>query len=168
MAKVLEEGLAISEFADSSGTPLLGVYYHDREYPWIYAAEIDRRTIFVPLRVLTFFVILQMGLLMVFATIATIVTNRTIVKPIQQLSNFSSRIADGELTYLDWRRRSRDEIGTLASTFNEAVKSLSRIVSAAQSVSSDTQVIGDSLSNSAIQTSAAVTEKTANIKSIEG
>jgi methyl-accepting chemotaxis protein len=167
LKSVLAKNLYISEFSDPDNKPLLGVYYHDPQDPWIYASEIDRNTMFAPLRILAILFSIQIGLLALVAITAVLVTNRNVVRPIRQLSTYSTQLAQGKLSKLQWKRRSNDEIGVLCTTLDDAVGKVSRIIAAAQVVSADTRILSETLSNTAVQTSASVTEISANIQSIE-
>ncbi|MBR0030905.1 MAG: HAMP domain-containing protein [Treponema sp.] len=97
------------------------------------------------------------------------IISRKTVKPISQFTSILKDISEGEgdLTHRI-EISSKDEIGSMADYFNKTFDKIRVLVSTVQAQSSKLSEVGETLSSNMTETSAAINQISANIKSIKG
>jgi len=110
------------------GKTVLGVQHevHIGDVPYAVIAEIETKTAFAPavgLRSIVMALLVVTGIVVFF--FATFLARR-IARPIFELSKGADRVSSGKFDQ-EIQIRSRDEIGTLAKSFNNMVKNLRRM-----------------------------------------
>ena len=110
-------------YPDYRGVPIVGASIDIPEYGWILLAEVDKAEAFASIMRLRIYTII-MGIIssIVIITIAIIVSKR-VTRPIQKLVEGTKRIASGDLGF-KIPTRSKDEIGFLATSFNDMTSQL--------------------------------------------
>lgn len=77
----------------------------------------------------TKFQILLLGILAVLIGVGTaIFMGRLISRPMVAMADFASKISDGDLTVEEIKIKNRDEVGQLASSFNQMVRNLRHLI----------------------------------------
>jgi methyl-accepting chemotaxis protein len=136
-------------------------------FDWAIVAEKELSEALAPSRQLLLAVgLLVLGVVAVVAVITTLLS-RSIVRPLATTASRLEAIAagGGDLT-AEILIRSRDEIGDLATHFNDFLAKLRAIVRAVQAEARHSVEIGDALSSNSTESSAAITEISANITSM--
>jgi signal transduction histidine kinase len=96
----------------------------DTSFGWIVGVEIDKADVFRPIRVLTYWLLGATVLLASVVILLTYVIAEGITVPLKTLIRSASTIAQGNFNQRV-AIRSSDEVGSLASTFNEMARALS-------------------------------------------
>ncbi|ODS33453.1 MAG: two-component sensor kinase [Candidatus Scalindua rubra] len=113
----------IGIYSDYRGIPILGVSRYIEEMDWVVLAEKDVSEAFAPIAYLRNVTIIIGSIgIMVIITIAIFISTG-ITKPIQKLVKGTRRIAKGDLA-LKIATNSKDEIGSLATSFNDMTTQL--------------------------------------------
>ena len=110
-------------YPDYRGVSIVGASIDMPEYGWILLVEVDKAEAFASIMRLRIYTII-MGIVsaIVIITIAIIISKR-VTRPIQKLVEGTKRIASGDLGF-KIPTRSKDEIGYLATSFNDMTSQL--------------------------------------------
>jgi signal transduction histidine kinase len=110
-------------YPDYRGVPIVGASIDIPEYGWILLAEMDKAEAFASVMKLRIYTII-MGIVsaVVIITIAIIISKR-VTLPIKKLVEGTRKIASGDLGF-KIPTRSKDEIGFLATSFNDMTSQL--------------------------------------------
>ena len=110
-------------YLDYRGVSILGVSIYIEEMDWVVLAEKDVSEAFAPIKRLrnTTIIISVMGIMAI--TLIAILISKRVTLPIQKLVEGTKRIASGELGF-KIPTRSKDEIGYLATSFNDMTSQL--------------------------------------------
>jgi methyl-accepting chemotaxis protein len=136
-------------------------------FDWAIVAEKELAEAFAPARRLLLAVgLLVLAVLLVMA-LMTALTSRSIVSPLSAAGGRLSSIAEGggDLT-AEILVRGNDEVAELSAHFNEFLGKLRHIVRSIQSEARKGLQVGESLSSNSSESSAAITEISANIVSM--
>jgi len=104
-------------YPDYRGVSIVGASVDIPEYGWILLAEVDKAEAFASLWNLRKLVLVMGGVCSAAAIAIGIVFSLSIARPIKRLKYATERIADGNFNHRV-SITSRDEIGTLANSFN--------------------------------------------------
>jgi signal transduction histidine kinase len=126
--KALKDGEGMTAiYPDYRGVPVVGTSVVIPEYNWILLAEIDKAEAFAQLKYLGLVALIVGGVsAAVVASVGTLFTLST-ARPILLLSDVVKRFAQGHLKERANIAR-RDEIGSLAESFNTMAKELARTI----------------------------------------
>jgi methyl-accepting chemotaxis protein len=134
--------------------------------PWALAIAAPQKTIMAPIYFILKVSIFISILILLGISGAAFLIARSISNPLKSMMNVFSTIGEGDLTrQLDIRRK--DEIGDMASAFNQTLGNIKNLVATIKNQSIALFDIGNELSNNMAQTASAINEITANIKSIK-
>ena len=123
--RIIEDGKEmVGIYPDYRGVPIVGASMDMSEYRWILLAEIDKAEAFAPIKTLGIIALILGVVCAAAVTCLGIVFAVSTSRPIKDLINATERFAGGELDYRVKIPR-RDEIGTLASSFNAMAEEIS-------------------------------------------
>jgi methyl-accepting chemotaxis protein len=136
---------------------------------WSYAVGIMRNTIMAPIYEMIKITIAISVVVLGLLVLAALFLSRSISRPIVKVADNLKDIAQGEgdLTHTI-NVQSKDEIGDLATYFNQTLEKLRNLVKNVKKESSALSEIGYDLAENMNKTASAVNEITANIQSIKG
>jgi signal transduction histidine kinase len=113
----------IIEAGDYRGMEVLAVYRYIPETKWGFVVKEDEGDAFAPVHALTRKVAFTLGLTVILVIFLVYVISNKIAEPIVSMSALASRIAEGDFS-VNLPVKSTDEIGKLASSFNEMAAAL--------------------------------------------
>lgn len=113
-------------YANYSGVRVVGASKVLPEYGWTLLAEIDASEAFAPLRLLSIIAAVLGGIAIGAVTGTGIAFALSVARPIKKLTEAANRFRAGELEYSVKMDR-KDEIGVLASSFNDMAKELNEL-----------------------------------------
>jgi signal transduction histidine kinase len=110
-------------YPDYRGVPIVGASIDMPEYGWVLLAEVDKAEAFASImRLRTYTIIMGFVSAIVIITIVILISKK-VTRPIQKLVEGTRKIASGDLGF-KIPTRSKDEIGFLATSFNEMTSQL--------------------------------------------
>ncbi len=110
-------------YPDYRGVSIVGASIDMPEYGWILLVEVDKAEAFASIMRLRIYTII-MGIVSAIVVIAiAIIVSKRVTWPIQKLVEGTKRIASGDLGF-KIPTRSKDEIGFLATSFNDMTSQL--------------------------------------------
>lgn len=126
--KIIENGEEmVGIYKDYRGQSVVGVSKDLPEYNWILLAETNKAEAFAPLKALSI-VALILGVVSAAAvTSLGIVFAVSTSRPIEDLTKATERLARGDLEHRV-RVTRKDEIGSLANSFNSMAEELARVI----------------------------------------
>lgn len=122
---LLKEASAGSNLIDSRGESVLAATRYSGKYDIGLAVRINSAEAFSPIRQLRDIMILIILFSILSTVIVSILISRSITEPIVRLTDVTTRISEGNLE-LKADVVSKDEIGTLAQSFNKMIETLER------------------------------------------
>ncbi|MFW6211629.1 MAG: methyl-accepting chemotaxis protein [Spirochaetota bacterium] len=136
-------------------------------FDWAVIVEMETGEALAPARRLLVLMSLIVAGMVVVMVAYTVITSRSIVRPLRSATGRLESIAQGggDLTS-ELHVRGRDEIADLARHFNDFLAKLREIVRAIQVEARSSVELGESLSSNSTESSAAITEISANINSM--
>ncbi len=156
--KNLREGTVDNWFEGTIGSITNPIYFNGHQTPWQLQAKVNAKIVFANV-ITAFWWILPTIILVVLYFILrmqSFIGNR--IKPLAQLDEISSKIADGDLT-LDISIQSKNEIGRLADSFKIMVEKLQLFVSEVQQGSENITQASQQLSTSSQTLSSSTNEQ---------
>ena len=149
------------------GKDLLGYYVEVPGFSWILFSTIEKSDVDKQLIEMRF-IIYIIGIAFVIAgLVIAFFLGRSIVKPIVNMAKSLTFIGEGDLTQ-SVAISSKDEVGELASYFNETLEKLRSLIFLIKNQAGKLNNIGDDLASNMNETASAVNQITANIQSIKG
>ncbi len=127
--QAIEEHHVVGEFVDHLGTPVLGMYLHQDEYPWVLCVEIDRSEVFAPVARATYAAVAITGVVAVILIAVSLYVSSRFTKPILAVAERAQAIAGGDLSGSPLPVTTRNELGQLTASINEMGSALGGIVS---------------------------------------
>jgi methyl-accepting chemotaxis protein len=109
--------------------------------------------------------VLALAAILLLATVLAVVITRSIVRPLLRLQGATASAAEGDLT-VTLAETSRDELGTVARSFDEMVGSLREIVGRVVRSARDQAQTADEMASASTQTGQAVAQIAATIEDI--
>ncbi len=110
-------------YSDYRGVPIVGASIDMPEYGWVLLAEVDKAEAFASImRLRIYTIIMGIASAIVIIAIAILISKR-VTWPIQKLVEGTRKIASGDLDF-KIPTRSKDEIGYLATSFNDMTSQL--------------------------------------------
>jgi methyl-accepting chemotaxis protein len=138
-------------------------------YTWSIMIVTTDKYIMKEVREITRFTIILAAIAIVIAAVIAYFVLHNITKPIVKVAGTLKDISEGEG---DLTRNiavtSKDEVGDLAMYFNKTLEKIKNLVMAIKKEVNGLNSIGNDLASNMTETAAAVTEITANIRSIKG
>jgi methyl-accepting chemotaxis protein len=114
---------------DDQGNIKFVYYTYDAKTGWIICSEVSKDVVMAPVKIVQQrFVIVLTLLILIIGTLGYFLSNK-FVRPIKIVCNHAREIANGNLAVDKVDITTRDEMGDLASSFNEMVKDLRKLVS---------------------------------------
>ena len=111
---------------ESGGRPVIGAARPLGHDGWLLVVESPFDLAFAPvLDVVSRIFVIDLGVILLFSFLAYRITS-TVVRPIERLSEWARRIAQGQIDLEIPETGGRDEIGLLARTFNDMMRQLRR------------------------------------------
>nr|WP_096200737.1 methyl-accepting chemotaxis protein [Bacillus sp. FJAT-45350] len=92
------------------------------------------------------------GVVLIFSVIIVFIFARSLVKPIQRLSELTSQVASGDLTVSSDSNHSKDEVGVLSSNFDKMVKKIQELLNKINNVSTTVKESSDTLLKTSSET----------------
>ena len=124
--KIAEEGKEMAGmYLDYRGVSVVGASAYLPEYDWTLLAEIDETEAFARLKTLGVVALITALISIIAAAGAGITFATSASRPIRKLTDATKRLADGDLSYRVEIAR-KDEIGSLASSFDSMADKLSK------------------------------------------
>ncbi len=115
----LEDAPRVEDYTNAAGEHVVGSALRFSRFGWSLVVEQSYDEVFAPVvSVISQILAINLGIVLLFGLIAFQIA-RSIVKPIQALSDGARRIAGGETDVVIPRPSSRDEIEVLTNVFNE-------------------------------------------------
>jgi HAMP domain-containing protein len=120
------------------GTPatapatMVALYGSDHGFGWKVGDIVGAQVVSIPLAVpldraytaLRWFLLALAGIFVVVIVVVDLLLRTTVVKPIEEISEMASKVSLGEMDAPELVRESKDEIGSLAASFNRMRRSL--------------------------------------------
>ncbi len=108
---------------DYRGEPVLQVAEHVEETGWLLVVKIDRAEAFAPVTGLGAWLLAGMLIAAVVVALVSFYLARSITKPVASLTRATKKVAEGDFSFRV-KVASDDEVGTLATAFNEMSREL--------------------------------------------
>jgi HAMP domain-containing protein len=109
---------------NADGVEVIDIYLKNEKYPWVLVAEIETKQVFAGLYTIQWIMLVGLVLTLIVALLLATSFAGTIVKPINELTQWMDRVSHGELNHnVDEKGRS-DEIGAMIKSFNRLIASL--------------------------------------------
>lgn len=118
---------------------------------------------FVQSRLFLFIII---GLAILLAVAIGLVVGRIITQPIIKIADRAHQIAKGDLTGEDNKVKNKDEIGELASSFNEMINSLRDVVSIVTKSSDELMAVSEEMAASSEEVAASAVEVSTSMNEV--
>ena len=134
--------------------------------PWAVAILVPERTVMAPVYRMVAVLIILGTLILVVITIIVMFIAHSITAPLKSMEQVFVTVGEGDFTHI-LKADSKDEIGTISRSFNNTMEKIRFLISTIKEQSSSLFDIGTDLASHMDETSAAVTEITANIQSIK-
>jgi signal transduction histidine kinase len=119
------KGAMTGIYLDYRGVSIVGASVDIPEYGWILLVEMDKSEAFAPLRRMGIIALIMGGVCSAAVISVGIVFSLSTARPINRLKQASERIAGGNLEHTVEITRN-DEIGALASSFNNMTRKLAK------------------------------------------
>jgi methyl-accepting chemotaxis protein len=155
MRTAIEDGRCVGEFVDPGGTTIVGLYEHDKEYPWILCVEMNRAEAYAPLRRATAIIGATLGtgvfILVVCGVGVSFLLAARLLTPIRLLTERATEIAGGDLSHDDLAVSTRNELGALTASVNKMSNSLRSLVSQVGATSQEVSCQSDQIAEASEQ-----------------
>lgn len=120
------------------GTPakapatMVALYGSDHGFGWKVGDIVGAQAVSIPLAepldraytVLLWFMLVLAGIFLVVIVLVDLLVRAIVVKPVEEISDMASKVSLGQLDTPELVRDSKDEIGSLAASFNRMRRSL--------------------------------------------
>ena len=110
---------------DYRGEEVVAAYQYIPDMNWGLVTKLDKKEVFTPITHLRIFTIIMGCISSIVVIVIVILISNKITRPIHELVEGTKKIASGELDF-KIPAKSKDEIGLLASSFNEMTSQLER------------------------------------------
>lgn len=137
--EALDKGFYSGRYKNQNGINVIGVYLHNKEYPWVIVAEIEEIQAFKTFKFLIMTISFQLLLYIITAFITAIVIKKHLSRPLSRLTDLAVRISQGDLKKSDIEIKSNDEIGVLASSYKQLNENMVNMVSQIRTISDESK-----------------------------
>ncbi|MGR3293184.1 MAG: ATP-binding protein [Candidatus Scalindua sp.] len=109
--------------SDYRGKDVVAAYLYIPDMDWGLVTKLDKKEVFLPITHLRIFTIILACINAIVVITIVIIVSKKVTRPIRELVNGTKKIASGDLDF-KIPATSKDEIGLLASSFNEMTSQL--------------------------------------------
>ncbi len=123
MRLALERRIGAIIAPDYRGVNVVAAYHYIHNMDWGLVTKIDKEEVFAPIVRIRIFTIVMGSISIIVVVFVAIIFSKRVTKPIQRLVHGTRRIASGDLAF-KIITRSKDEVGSLANSFNDMTSQL--------------------------------------------
>jgi HAMP domain-containing protein len=115
---------------------MLALYGSDHGFGWKVGDIVGAQAVSIPLAVpldraytvLLWFMLALAGIFLVVIVLVDLLVRAIVVKPVEEISDMASKVSLGQMDAPELVRGSKDEIGSLAASFNRMRRSLQKVM----------------------------------------